>query len=288
MDKHTKNDRDAFHMKKKFGQNFLIQPAIPARIADASRRAAGEEKAACLEIGPGAGALTTRLCTLYDRVIAVEVDTTLQPILTETLSPFDNIEIIWGDILTIDLATILEKTKGYSLSVCANLPYYITSPILMHLLESRIPFRSLTLMVQKEVAERLAAAPGSAAYSALTAVVGYYCRVQKLFDVSPGNFYPRPAVTSSVVSLIPHSTLPVNPVDSNLFFNVIRGAFSQRRKTLLNALSSSLSMSKDALLPLFEEASIDANRRGETLSNEEFCTLSNIIHAHRTLQSKEQ
>lgn len=275
-----KKSPDSFHMKKKFGQNFLIQPAIPARIATCSRELAGEGKAACLEIGPGAAALTRQLCTRYDRVIAVEVDETLRPVLSEALAPFDNVSVIWGDILEIHLNEILAKTEGYTLSVCANLPYYITSPILMHLLESHLPFRSLTLMVQKEVAQRLAAEPGSDTYSALTAVVNYYCRVKKLFDVSPGNFYPRPAVTSSVVSLIPHEKPPVTPADLSLFFRIIRGAFSQRRKTLLNTLSSSLSLEKDTLEKIFTTVGIDPARRGETLSIAEFSALSDGIYTH--------
>ena len=274
-----KKSPDGFHMKKKFGQNFLIQPAIPARIAASSRSLAGEEKAACLEIGPGAAALTRELCALYDRVVAVEVDETLRPVLSEALAPFDNVSVIWGDILALDLNEILEITKGYSLSVCANLPYYITSPILMHLLESRLPFRSLTLMVQKEVAQRLAAEPGSDTYSALTAVVQYYCRVKKLFDVSPGNFHPRPAVTSSVVSLIPHEKPPVTPVDLSLFFRVIRGAFSQRRKTLLNTLSASLSLDKETLSDILHSVGIDPARRGETFSIAEFSAISDGIFA---------
>ena len=266
-----------FQLKKKFGQNFLIQPAIPARIASSSRAAAGEGKAACIEIGPGAGALTRELCQCYDKVVAIELDTSLEPVLNISLAPFDNVKIIWKDVLQVNLPALAEKLAGHSLSLCANLPYYITSPILMYMLESRIPFQSITVMMQKEVADRLLSSPNREEYGAITAVVNYYCNVKKLFDVAPGNFLPPPHVTSTVVALLPHTLPPVQPQNETIFFRVIRGAFALRRKTLLNSLSSVFPIEKELLSNLLIQAGIDPSCRGETLDLVAFCAIADRI-----------
>ncbi|MBE6591955.1 MAG: 16S rRNA (adenine(1518)-N(6)/adenine(1519)-N(6))-dimethyltransferase RsmA [Ruminococcaceae bacterium] len=269
-----------FSFSKKYGQNFLINEAVVQKIADSSFESAKGEKKACLEIGPGIGSLTSKLAQKYDLVRSVEIDDRLIPILAKTLAPYENTAVINSDFLQVDLKKLFEEQfSGYSVSVCANLPYYITSQIIMQLLESGCRFDSLVLMVQKEAAQRLISSPGKAEYGSIAAAVSYYAKASKLFDVQAGSFMPRPNVTSSVLRLVPYETKPVTPKNEELFLKMIRAAFSQRRKTLLNSLNSFFSSeySKDRLEAFIAAAGIDPQRRGETLTLAELKALSDAF-----------
>ena len=232
-----------------------------------------------MEIGPGIGCLTAELAKRYKRVIAFEIDRTLIPVLKYTLGSYSNVEVINADILKVDLVEVLrEKAAGERVSVCANLPYYITTPILMRLLECGYPFDSITVMVQREVADRLCAAPGSADYGAITASLCYYGAPKKLFTVTAGNFMPAPKVDSAVVRIDLWRDKPVKPQSPELFFKVIRAAFGQRRKTLTNALSTAFpELSKDALTAAVTSCGHDARIRGERLSTAEFAVLADAL-----------
>ena len=259
--------------KKQFGQNFLISESVPRRIAE-SGSAEG-----VLEVGPGIGTLTRELCQNAKKVVAVEIDTTLLPILEKTLADFDNITVISGDIMKTDLDTIVKEhfADCGEIAVCANLPYYITSPVLMKLLESRIPFKSVTVMVQKEVATRLAAPAGHETYGALTASVSYYASVKKLFDVPAGCFMPKPKVDSAVVKLTLYKEPPVECNEETLF-KVIKGAFAQRRKTLINSLSTVIGhIPKSALGEIITSCGFAEGVRGETLDIAAFAKIANAI-----------
>ena len=260
--------------QKKFGQNFLINPMVPERIAEECG-AAPED--AILEIGPGIGTMTQYLCEMYDKVVAVEIDRALIPVLGETLADYDNVTVIEGDIMKTDLpALFAEHFAGKN--VCANLPYYITTPILMLLLESGIPLDNITVMIQKEVADRLAAAPGSAEYGAVTASVNYYAEVEKLFNVSAGNFLPAPKVDSAVVRMRLYQDKPVKVENEDMLFRVIKSAFGQRRKTLLNALSAGMGeFTKTELSEAIAEAGFAESIRGERLSIAEFGHLADVL-----------
>lgn len=262
--------------KKQFGQNFLISESVPRRIAKAGF-AEG-----VLEIGPGIGTLTYELCQRAKKVVAIEIDRTLLPILDQTLAEFDNVEIVSGDVMKLDLASLVkEKFEGYSeIAVCANLPYYITSPVLMKLLEEKLPFRSITVMVQKEVAARLCAPAGSETYGALTASVSYYAAVKKLFDVPAGCFMPKPKVDSAVVMLTLHKAPPVVCREETLF-QVIKGAFAQRRKTLANSLSTVIGhIPKAELAALIASCGVPENIRGEALDLAAFAKIANALDAY--------
>lgn len=274
--------------KKGFGQNFLINPAIPEDIADESysyhREVNGEGESAVLEIGPGIGALTAQLCQCYDKVVAVEIDRTLIPILGETLAEYDNISVVNEDFLKLELKSFIKEHFGdSSVSVCANLPYYITTPIIMKLLEEgRGMLTSITVMVQKEVADRLSASERDSEYGAITASLNYYGRVKKLFTVSPGNFLPAPSVTSAVIRIELYRESPYSVRDEKTLFEVISGAFAQRRKTMLNSLSSSLSyVSKERIGQIISELGFDMNIRGEKLSISDFCALADKIYEEK-------
>lgn len=272
--------------KKGFGQNFLINPDVPYSIAEASytyhKAKHPNEKISALEIGPGIGSLTYELCQAYDKVLAVEIDKTLIPILGETLGEYDNIEIINDDFLKLNLDEVLEKHLGEcTISVCANLPYYITTPIIMALLENArrengaCKFVSITVMVQKEVASRLCATPKDSDYGAITASINYYGEAKKLFDVSPDNFLPAPKVTSSVVRIELYDEPKYKVQNEKMLHRVIAGAFAQRRKTLLNSLSSSFGeFTKEQISEIIVKLGFDINIRGERLSIEDFCSLS--------------
>ena len=264
--------------RKEFGQNFLTNRIIPEDIAD---NCADTSDRLVIEIGPGVGCLTQELALRYSRVVAIEIDKGLIPVLAKTLEEYDNVTVINDDVMKIDLAELVEKyAEGRPVSVCANLPYYITTPILMRLLESGIRFSSITVMVQKEVADRLAAAPGSADYGAITAVLGYYGRVRKLFKVSAGCFVPAPKVDSAVVRIDLYDKCPYEIKDERLFRNCIKAAFEMRRKTLENALSSGLGgFTKEQIRSAIETAGFDPKIRGERLSAEEYATLSNNLYA---------
>ncbi len=263
-------------MQKKFGQNFLISPAVCENIAAAAEKTA-PSPAVCLEIGPGIGALTLRLSEKFSRVVSIEIDRGIFPWLCENLAESENVTLFNEDALEADFTEKLSAKPGEKLAVCANLPYSVTSPLILKLVESKLPFESLTLMVQKEAAERFAARAGDESYGSLSAYLAYYGTVKKLFDVKEANFYPRPTVVSTVIQIIPHKEKPVTPRDEALFFAVIRAAFSARRKTVYNCLSTALSFSKDSVTNALEAAGIDPMRRGETLNLTEFCAVADAL-----------
>ena len=264
--------------RRDYGQNFLIDQSVPERIAESC---ADKSDVLVLEVGPGVGCLTQELALRYEKVVAVEIDKGLLPILEKTLGEYENVKVINSDIMEVDLAALVaEEAEGRDTVVCANLPYYITTPILMRLLESGVPFRSLTVMVQLEVASRLAAKPGSSDYGAITAVLGYYGTARRLFTVPAGCFLPAPKVSSAVVRIDLYEEKPYKPQNEKLFFETVRAAFGQRRKTLLNALGSvGLALSKEELAAAIEAAGISPTVRGERLSTEEFVRLSDALAA---------
>lgn len=264
--------------KKKFGQNFLINASVVERIADSST----DSDSGVLEIGPGIGTLTYELCKRAKKVVSVEIDDTLIPILGKTLAEFDNVSVIHSDILKVDPKALIDEhfTDCRRVSVCANLPYYITTPILMFLLESGIKFDKITVMVQKEVADRLCAPAGSPLYGAVTASIAYYGAAKRLFTVNAGNFVPAPKVDSAVVQINLYDEPPVRPIDVELFFKVIKAAFGQRRKTLVNALSAAFpTLSKDDLVSAVTSCNLEATVRGEKLDIADFSNISDKIHS---------
>ena len=270
-----------FHFSKAKGQNFLIAPWVPESIV----REAGVDKAAgVLEIGPGIGPLTQQLCLNAGRVCAVELDNRLKPILDATVGEFDNLEILWNDVLKLDVpALVKEKFDGLRPMDCANLPYYITSPILTALLEADC-FDSVTVMVQKEVAQRIAAAPGSADYSAFTVFCQYYAEPELLFDVPAHCFLPQPKVTSAVISLRVRKERNWDVLDEDIFFRTVRASFAMRRKKLSNGLASGFpELGKTGAAEVIAAAGFDANVRGETLSIPEFARIANEIVKRRSL-----
>ena len=232
-----------------------------------------------LEIGPGIGTLTRELCQVAGKVVAVEIDKGLIPVLKRTLEEYDNITVINEDVLKVDLPRLIEEySEGMEVSVCANLPYYITTPILMYLLESGVKLSTITVMVQNEVAARLAAKPGSSDYGAITAILGYYGSVRKLFKVSAGCFIPAPKVDSAVVRIDLYDKCPYEIKDEKLFRNCIKAAFEMRRKTLENALSAKLGgFTKEQVADAIARCGFDAKIRGERLSTEDFARLSNVL-----------
>ena len=268
-----------FHFSKAKGQNFLIANWVPRSIAE---DAGVDETAGVLEIGPGIGPLTQQLCLRAGKVCAVEVDTRLEPILKQTVGEFDNLEILWGDVLKQDVAALVKvKFEGLRPMACANLPYYITSPILTALLEAEC-FESVTVMVQKEVALRMAAKPGTADYGAFTVFCQYYAEPQLLFDVPPHCFMPQPKVTSAVVSLRVRKERPWDIPDQELFFRVVRSSFAMRRKKLSNGLAAGFpELGKEGAEAVILECGFDANVRGETLDIEGFAALAKAIAKRR-------
>ena len=274
----VKNIMEAFGLRfrKEFGQNFLTNPMIVSDIADSCTDSADES---ILEIGPGIGTLTRELCARYKQVLALEIDRGLIPALSYTLDEFKNVTVVNEDVMKADLDALLApyfETGG--VSVCANLPYYITTPILMKLLESGLPFRYITVMIQSEVADRLTAKAGSAAYGAITAMLNYYGTAQRLFTVSAGNFMPPPSVNSAVVRIKLHEQKPFVPKDEEIFRRTVRAAFEQRRKTLPNALSAGFpALSKEQCVEAVIKAGHRPDIRGERLDVGEFAALADII-----------
>ena len=268
-----------FHFSKAKGQNFLIAPWVPQSIAE---DAGVDETAGVLEIGPGIGPLTQQLCLRAKKVCAVELDERLQPILDITVGEFDNLEIIWNDILKLDIpALVAGEFPGLRPMACANLPYYITSPILSALLEADC-FDSVTVMVQKEVAQRIAAAPGSADYSAFTVFCQYYAEPNLLFDVPAHCFMPQPKVTSAVIQLKVRKERSWGALDEDIFFRTVKASFAMRRKKLSNGLASGFpELGKTGAAEVIEAAGFDANIRGETLSIPEFVRIANEIVKRR-------
>lgn len=264
-----------FALSKGFGQNFIINPGLPPKIVDAS----GVDKSwGVLEIGPGIGPLTQQLCLRAGKVCAVEVDERLKPILDVTVGNFSNLEILWGDVLKQDIpALVKEKFGTLRPMACANLPYYITSPILTALLEAEC-FQSVTVMVQKEVAQRIAAKPGTPDYSAFTVFCQYYAEPELLFDVPAHCFLPQPKVTSAVITLRTRQKRPWDIADEAVFFRAVRASFAMRRKKLSNGLSSGFpELGKAGAEAVIAAAGFDANVRGETLGIPEFARIANEI-----------
>ena len=268
-----------FHFSKAKGQNFLIAPWVPQSIA---QEAGVDETAGVLEIGPGIGPLTQQLALRAKKVCAVEVDERLKPILAMTVGEFDNLEILWGDVLKQDVAALVkEKFPGLRPMACANLPYYITSPILTALLEAEC-FDSVTVMVQKEVAVRIAAAPGTADYSAFTVFCQYYAEPQLLFDVPAHCFLPQPKVTSAVIQLKVRKERKWDILDEEVFFRLVRASFAMRRKKLSNGLASGFpELGKTGAAQVIAAAGFDENVRGETLGIPEFARIANEIVKRR-------
>jgi len=262
--------------RKEFGQNFLTNRIIPEDIADSCT---DNPESLIIEIGPGIGCLTAELASRYRHVVAIEIDKGLIPILDKTLAEFDNVTVINADVMKTDLAKIVEDySDGMPVSVCANLPYYITTPILMYLLESGIKFSSITVMVQNEVASRLSAPAGSSDYGAITAVLGYYGTVKKLFKVSRGCFVPAPNVDSAVVRIDLYKEPLYKPKNEKLFRSTIKAAFEMRRKTLQNALSAKLGYQKELITKAITSLGHPENVRGERLSTEDFVKLSDFLN----------
>ena len=268
-----------FHFSKAKGQNFLIASWVPAAIAE---DAGVDDNAGVLEIGPGIGPLTQQLCLRAGKVCAVEVDTRLRPILQQTLGEFDNLEILWGDVLKQDIpALVREKLGSLRPMACANLPYYITSPILTALLEADC-FDSVTVMVQKEVAQRIAAVPGSPDYSAFTVFCQYYAQPELLFDVPASCFLPQPKVTSAVIQLKVRTQRPWDIADRELFFRTVRASFAMRRKKLSNGLAAGFpELGKQGAEEILSRCGLSANVRGETLGIPEFAAIANEIARYR-------
>lgn len=267
-----------FNFQKKFGQNFLIDTHVLEKII----RAADITKDDCvLEIGPGIGTMTQYLCENAGKVIAVEIDKNLIPILTEdTLAVYDNVKVINSDVLKLDLKKLAEEENGgRPIKVVANLPYYITTPIIMGLFEAGVPLASITVMVQKEVADRMQAGPGSKDYGALSLAVQYYAEPYIAANVPPNCFMPRPNVGSAVIRLTLHDKPPVEVADEKLLFKLIRASFAQRRKTLVNGLTNSpeLSFSKEEVTKALEECGYSPTIRGEALTLHEFAKLANVF-----------
>ncbi len=262
--------------RKEFGQNFLISRDTVARIADS---ASEREDALVLEIGPGIGTLTHALAERYSKVVAIEIDRGLIPVLGKTLADCPNVTVIEGDVMKVDLAALIAReAEGRPVAVCANLPYYITTPILMRLLELHLPLTSITVMIQSEVADRLAAPAGSAEYGSITAVLGYYGEVRRLFTVSAGNFVPAPKVASAVVRIDLYKTPRYIPASEPFFLRVIAAAFAQRRKTLVNALTAlGCGLTKEELTAIVTSLGHSPTVRGERLSTAEFVALSDAI-----------
>ena len=270
-----------FVFQKKFGQNFLIDTHVLDKIIKAAQISKDDF---VLEIGPGIGTLTQLLCENAREVVAVEIDRTLIPILEETLSAYDNVTVINEDILKLDLkALVEEKNAGRPIKVVANLPYYITTPIIMDLFEKHIPLINVTVMVQREVAERIQAAPGSKDYGALSLAVQYYAEPYIAAYVPPNCFIPRPNVGSAVIRMTLHKEAPVKVEDEQLMFKLIRASFNQRRKTLVNSLNNSaeLKLGKEQIQKALASLNISENIRGEALGLEQFAALANKLYEYR-------
>lgn len=268
-------NRYGFNFSKSLGQNFLINPSVCPRMAQECGAAEGT---GVIEVGPGIGVLTYELASLADKVVAIELDKRLLPVLDETLSEFDNVKVINDDILKVDIRGIIEKEFGVMpVSVCANLPYYITSPVIMRLLEEKLPITSLTVMVQKEAAERICAMPGTRAAGAVSIAVRYYAEPHMLFKVSSGSFMPAPKVDSAVIKLDIRKMPEVKVENEKLFFRVVKAAFAQRRKTIHNSLCSGLSISKDSISKVLIQSGVALNARAEQITMQQFADITNLI-----------
>ena len=276
-----------FVFQKRFGQNFLIDTHVLEKIIHASENTKDDF---VLEIGPGIGTMTQYLAEAAGQVAAVEIDSALIPILKDTLKDWDNVTVIHGDILKTDIQKLArEKNQGRPIKVVANLPYYITTPIIMGLFESHVPVASITVMVQKEVADRMQTGPGSKDYGALSLAVQYYARPEIVANVPPNCFMPRPKVGSAVICLRKHEAPPVQVEDEKLMFRLIRASFNQRRKTLVNSLKNSaeLSYSKDQIEKCMEKCGFSMTVRGEALTLKQFADLANAFSSLESISGKE-
>ena len=268
--------RHGFTFSKSLGQNFITNPSVCPRMADLCGVTAD---AGVIEIGPGCGVLTVELAKRAAKVVAIELDARLLPVLAETLDGCRNVEVLHADVLKTDLAALIEEHfPGMPVYVCANLPYYITSPVIMYLLQSKLPVENITVMVQKEAADRLCAKVGERDSGAVTVAVNYYAQAEKLFGVGRDSFTPPPKVDSEVIRLTPRSEPPVTRVDEKRFFAVVRAAFSQRRKTAANGLSSGLSLPKEQIAEALKLASLPADIRAETLTMKQLEQLTIAIY----------
>ena len=264
-----------FTFSKALGQNFLVNPSVCPKMAELC---GADENTGVIEVGPGIGVLTNELCKVAKKVVAGELDSRLPEILKKTLADHDNVKIISGDVMELDLHKLIaEEFPGMEVVVCANLPYYITSPVIMKLLEEKLPIKALTVMVQKEAADRLCAQMGTRACGAVTAAVRYFSEPRLLFKVSAGSFMPAPKVDSAVIRMDVYKKPKLDVNDEKLYFRVVRGAFSQRRKTVLNSVSSALGIDKATLTQAFSEAGVNPALRPEAMSLENFAALSNAI-----------
>ncbi|MBS7345275.1 MAG: 16S rRNA (adenine(1518)-N(6)/adenine(1519)-N(6))-dimethyltransferase RsmA [Caryophanon sp.] len=275
-------EKYGFSFKKSLGQNFLIDPNILRNIVSHAHLT---ENSGAIEVGPGIGALTEHLARGAKKVVSFEIDQRLLPVLEDTLSPYDNVSIVHSDILKADVeAVIAEKMPDIQdIMVVANLPYYVTTPILMKLLNDRLPIRGFVVMMQKEVADRITAKPGTKEYGSLSIAIQYYCTAEVAMIVPKTVFMPQPNVDSAVIRLIKHETPPVDVIDEDFLFVVTRASFVQRRKTIFNNLQAGLQngkAKKEDILAALEAASIDPKRRGETLSIQEFGRLADALHPH--------
>ena len=267
--------RHGFTFSKSLGQNFLINPSVCPRMAELSGAGKG---VGVIEIGPGIGVLTNELCKIADRVVAIELDKRLLPVLKETLAEYDNLKVINADVLEINLHKLIEdEFSGMEIIVCANLPYYITSPVIMKLLEEKLPISAITVMVQKEAAQRICAEVGSRQSGAVTVSINYYAKPEMLFPVSAGSFMPAPKVDSAVIRLNVLSEPPVKVNDEKKFFSVVKASFAQRRKVISNSLSSGLSLSKEKTAEILEKAGVLLNARAEKLSLQDFADIANNL-----------
>ena len=265
-----------FALSKGFGQNFIINPGLPIKIVDASRV---DKRYGVIEIGPGIGVLTRELAKRAAKVVSIEVDERLPPLLAETMAGVDNFKLVMNDVLKVDLkALIAEEFPGMPVAVCANLPYYITSPIVMRLLEERLPVEHITVMVQKEAAERISAAPGTRAAGAISYGVAYYAQPRLLFTVQPGSFFPPPKVTSAVIQLVLRPQPAVATPDEEGYFKLVRAAFGQRRKTAANSVSAGLGIPKAHVMQALEAAGLSPMARPEQLTLEDFCALQKALN----------
>lgn len=269
-------DKYGFNFQKKYGQNFLIDSNVLEKITEAAMITKDD---CVLEIGPGIGTMTQYLCESAGWVFAVEIDKNLIPILEDTLSEYDNVTVINEDVLKLDIAKLAkEKNEGRPIKVVANLPYYITTPIVLGLLEGGVPLKSITIMVQKEVAERMQVGPGTKDYGALSLAVQYYCKPEIVCQVSPECFIPRPNVGSAVIRLDRYENPPIEVKDDKAMFKLIRAAFNQRRKTLSNALSNAgIGISREKCVEALKTMGLSETIRGEALTLEEFAKLSDIL-----------
>ena len=267
--------RHGFTFSKSLGQNFLINPSVCPRMAEFS---GADKGVGVIEIGPGIGVLTNELCKLADKVVAIELDKRLLPVLEETLGVYDNLKVVNADVLETDLHKLIEEEfSGMEVVVCANLPYYITSPVIMKLLEDKLPISAITVMVQKEAAQRICAEVGSRQSGAVTVSVNYYAKPEMLFSVSAGSFMPAPKVDSAVIRLNVLDEPPVKVNDEKKFFSVVKASFCQRRKVISNSLCSGLSLDKSKIGEILEKSGVPLNARAEKLSLQNFADIANNL-----------